>query len=151
MSPQIQEIIIKQKTIEFQAKQFLFISKHQTTWIVQLTLEIWCNKEYDKNVHIHHKTFINNFLTIHNKMLTSSQFLTSGSKIKKKSSTLIPSTHQSLKANISKDLLISQESTRQLLIKDSEEYESEEDEEKLDCVICIGSTGKKLSKVWYLF
>ena len=149
MSPQIQKIIIKHTSTEFQAKQFLFISKYQTTWIVQLTLEIWCNKEYDKNVHIHHKTFINNFLTIHNKMLTSSQFLTSGSKIKKKSS-LIPSTHQSLKANISKDFLISQESTRQLLIKDSEEYESEEDEEKLDCVICIGSTGKKLSKMWYL-
>ena len=121
MSPQIQKIIIKHTSTEFQAKQFLFISKHQTTWIVQLTLEIWCNKEYDKNVHIHHKTFINNFLIIHNKMLTSSQFLTSGSKIKKKSS-LIPSTHQSLKANISKDFLISQESTRQLLIKDSEEY-----------------------------
>ena len=80
-------------------------------------------------------------------MLTSSQFLTSGSRIKKKSSSLIPSTHQSLKANIPKDFLISQESTRQLLVKDLEENESEEDEEKLDCVICIGSTGKKLSKM----
>ena len=76
-------------------------------------------------------------------MLTSSQLLTSGSRIKKKSSSLIPSTHQSLKANISKDFLISQESARQLLVR---EYESE-DEEKLDCVICIGSTGKKLSKM----